>query len=407
MPIAAALSGVIFAGLVGAHYLWRQGGAKPAAGATQRSKHVRPAAIATASTAPAAMRTMRLRRPATADAKSIQPVPAPIARPQASEPAAHANFEHLQTLVAELARSTPGPKARTPDPDSPLAATEAPRTFSIAMEQAAAAQAAASKQATRAMAQRSFAPVGIAADLADALACERVTVYLEPIQQIEIDRPRHFEVSVRFKNAGGAELPHTELLAAAREAGLLARVDAAILPRAARIAQHFQLRGRETEILTRVHGASLPDLDFRAEVTAATIAADGAALVLSFAQGDVRAFGPIHWDILSAIADMGLRFAIESVTDLDMDFEALKRRGFDFVKLDADVLLGGLPATGALVPSRDVCRHFASLALALIVSHIDDRDALARVLGYGVVFGQGALFGSRRAVRPEMLAAAG
>ena len=44
--------------------------------------------------------------------------------PSADQPAT-AGFEHLQSLVAELARMTPGPKARTPDPDAVQAATAA------------------------------------------------------------------------------------------------------------------------------------------------------------------------------------------------------------------------------------------------------------------------------------------
>ena len=242
-----------------------------------------------------------------------------------------------------------------------------------------------------------------AIDLTDALDAGRMTVYLEPIQRIESDRAGHYEVTVRFRTVDGVELPHQDMLAAARFAGLLPRVDAAVLPRAARIAQHFQMRGRDTEILSHVHGASLPDQDFRAEVTAATIAADGAALVLSFAQSDVRGFGPVHWEILSTIADMGLRFAIEDVTDLDMDFETLKHRGFNFAKLDAGVLLDGLPAFAGLIAPADVCRHVASAGLALIVNHIDDEAVLARLLGFGVLFGQGTLFGARRAVRADLL----
>ena len=339
---------------------------------------------------------------------------AAVAVPKPSQVAPD-GFEHLQTLVAELARMTPGPKANSPDPDAVQAAT------AVAWAQYAATRsdqhhsstrhAAAADGIVSVLAQSEPTPTsknapGFAAKLADALAANRLTVYLEPIQQIETDRPRHYEVSVRFNDATGTEMPHALVLAAARDAGMLPRVDAALLPRAARIAQHFQLRGRDTEIFSRVHAASLPDLDFRDEVTAATIAADGAALVLSFEQNDVRAFGPVHWQILSTISDMGLRFAIESVTDLDMDFEALKYRGFNFVKLDADVLIEGLPATGAMVASADVCRHLASVGLALIVSHIDDEQALARILGFGVLFGQGSLFGTKRAVRSDILTSA-
>ncbi len=332
-------------------------------------------------------------------------MPANLAEAQESpQHRAAIGFDRLQVLVAELARSTPGPKAQTPDPDGAKPVATNPETaYSEALERSHSAQAGALTNAARLMRDADAADSGLAAELVDALAADRMTVYLEPIQQMSLDRPGHYEISIRFLSAQGIELPHDELLAAARHAGMLPRVDAAIVPRAARIAQHFQLRGRDTDILARVHGVSLPDHQFRAEVTAAAIAADGAAPVLSFAQADIRRFGRIHWDILSNLADIGVRFAIESVTDLDMDFERLKRQGFAFVKLDQDVLLRGLPVPSGIVATADVCRHFGSLGLALIVNHIDDEAALARILGFGVLFGQGALFGGRRAVRADLL----
>lgn len=319
-------------------------------------------------------------------------------------PAAIDGLDHLQNLVAELARTTPGPKASTPDPDSVHQVATAQAWAQYASHRAVGHEQQTAAHASPAQGLPPAPLTGFAADLSDALTADRLTIYLEPIQQIETDSPRYYEVSVRFKDEAGAELPHRELLAAARESGLLSRVDAALLPRAARIAQHFRVRGRDTDIFSRVHGASLPDQDFRAEVTAATIATDGPALVLSFEQSDLRGFGPIHWEILSTMQDMGLRFAVEGVTDLDMDFEALRQRGFEFVKLDADVLLRGLPAFGGMIASADVCRHLAASGLALIVGHIDDDEALARILGFGVLFGQGALFGTKRAVRSDILA---
>jgi cyclic-di-GMP phosphodiesterase, flagellum assembly factor TipF len=330
--------------------------------------------------------------------------------PSGARQPASLGFDKLQVLVAELARSTPGPKADSPDPDrvTPVVAAATERTVSETFQRShtaqADAQAHALADAARIM-QRATPPVrsGLAAALADALEDERMTVYLEPIQQMAHGRPGHYEISIRFRGADGLELPHDAVLAAARYAGLLPRIDAAMVPRAARIAQHFQLRGRDTDILARVHAVSLPDHEFRAEVTAAAIAADGAAPVLSFAQSDVRMFGRIHWDILSTLADMGVRFAIESVTDLDMDLERLKRQGFAFAKLDKDVLLRGLPAPEGTIPAADVCRHFANAGLALIVNHIDDDAALARILGFGVLFGQGSLFGAPRAVRDDLL----
>ena len=105
------------------------------------------------------------------------------------------------------------------------------------------------------------------------------------------------------------------------------------------------------------------------------------------------------------LAAIGFRFALEEVTDLDMDFAALREIGFAFVELDAPVFLDGLPAPGARVPASDICRHLADFGLSLIVGHIEDDWLLARILGFGVLFGKGAMFGGARLVKDEVVAA--
>ena len=59
------------------------------------------------------------------------------------------------------------------------------------------------------------------------------------------------------------------------------------------------------------------------------------SLVLSFAQSEVRAFTPGHVQALGALSTVGFGFALEEVTDLDMDFAELREMGFAFVELDA------------------------------------------------------------------------
>ena len=129
------------------------------------------------------------------------------------------------------------------------------------------------------------------------------------------------------------------------------------------------------------------------------------SLVLSFAQSEMRTLTPAHTQALAALSTVGFRFALEEVTDLDMDFAALKEMGFAFVELDAPVFLDGLPAAGGRVPASDICRHLADFGLTLIVGRIEDDWLLARILGFGVLFGKGALFGAPRLVKDEVVAA--
>jgi cyclic-di-GMP phosphodiesterase TipF (flagellum assembly factor) len=84
-----------------------------------------------------------------------------------------------------------------------------------------------------------------------------------------------------------------------------------------------------------------------------------------------------------------------------MDLAALKTKGVDFVKLDAPHFLEGLPAAGGRVPASDVCRRLSEDGLTLVVGRIEDEWLLARILGFGVLFGKGALFGEPRIVRDK------
>src|SRR5262245_16881076 len=243
------------------------------------------------------------------------------------------------------------------------------------------------------------------ARIAEAVAAERMEVLLEPIHALVEGRPRHFEVSARLLTADGAAIDPREYAQAARGSGLMPRIDAAKMIRAARIAGRLGQRGREGSVLASMTGDSLTDQAFLEAAAAAPPGAAGMGLVLSFAQSEVRAFTPGHAKALSNLATLGLRFALEAVTDLDMDFAGLKGMGFAFVQLDAPVFLDGLPAASGLVPAADIRRHLANFGLALLVGRIDDDWLLARILGFGVLYGKGALFGGPRLGKDEVVTA--
>jgi cyclic-di-GMP phosphodiesterase TipF (flagellum assembly factor) len=180
------------------------------------------------------------------------------------------------------------------------------------------------------------------------------------------------------------------------------RIDAARMARAARVAGRLGQRGRQGAVLTTMAGESLTDQSF---IDAAAGGPGGnMTLVLAFAQREVRTFTPAHLQALSGLADLGFRFGLEAVTDLDMDFAALQQMGFQFVELDAPVFLDGLPCDGGRVPASDICRHLADYGLSLIVGRIEDDWLLARILGFGVLFGKGTLFGGPRLVKDEVVA---
>ena len=121
-------------------------------------------------------------------------------------------------------------------------------------------------------------------------------------------------------------------------------------------------------------------------------------LVLSFDQSEVAALGPAQMSALAELNDIGFRFALHGLANLDMDFEGLADVGFEFVKLDADLFAGGLALSGANVPPQDLARFFQDHDMTVIAGRIETEDERARMLSYGVALGQGTLFGAPRAV---------
>jgi cyclic-di-GMP phosphodiesterase TipF (flagellum assembly factor) len=244
--------------------------------------------------------------------------------------------------------------------------------------------------------------------LSDAIKAGRIDVRLEPILGLEDQQTRHYEVSVRLRDVAGAPMEVDGTGPDLRGTGLLPLFDSVRVARTAAVARRLEERGKSGSIFSRFSGESVADEGFLGELaeTLHQRASLAAQLVLSFTQADVRGFATAEWDSLADMRALGFRFALSDITDLDMDFEALAEQGFAFVKLDAEVFLKGLPAANGMIPSSDVCRHLAKLGLTLVVERIDNEDKLARIFGFGVLLGQGQLFGGPRPVRSDVTAGA-
>jgi cyclic-di-GMP phosphodiesterase TipF (flagellum assembly factor) len=242
--------------------------------------------------------------------------------------------------------------------------------------------------------------------IAEAIAAERFEVLIEPIHALAEGRPRHYEVSMRLLTADGAILEQADYMRTAQSSDLLAHIDAARMLRAARVARRLAERGRQGSVLSAMAGDSITDNGFLDAIAQETGHDGRIQLVLSFAQSDARNFTPAHAEALGTMAASGFGFALEDVTDLEMDFAKLKAIGFEFVKLDAKVFLDGMQAPGGCVAAADICRYLSEYGLGLIVANIEDDWLLAKVMGFGVLLGKGTMFGGPRRV-PEVVAGPG
>ncbi len=243
------------------------------------------------------------------------------------------------------------------------------------------------------------------AAVADALASEDIDVFLETINGLDDFRARHYEVSVRLRLADGETLDGDRMVSETRGSGLLPLIEAVKVSSAKRVAVQMISRGRSGDFFSLVDGEALQTGQFSDDMETIVGGDEMLAtrLVLAFSQSDVRGFTPAQWDSLREIAGLGFRFSVEDITDLDMDFEKLGSNGFAFAKLDAQVFLDGLPIESGHLPAADICRYLSGAGLALIVGRIADETTRAKIMGFGVLYGQGTLFGGPRPVRSDVL----
>ena len=298
--------------------------------------------------------------------------------------------------AAAPSKEKPAPTASSPQQDVP------PRSNEMGVQPVA--KVAERPQQASPVPQEAGTPV--VAALAEAIERERIDLYLQPIFGLEQRRAKHFELSARLRDGSGVPMLRAQYASQLSDMGLLPQVDLAVLAAAGKIVRRLVAGGKSHNLFSNVASESLADDAFLEAFGNELRMQDNLSghFVVSFDQSSVHTFAPAHWDTLSTLAGLGFRFSLEAVTNLDMDLEQLKKNGFAFVKLDADVFLRGLTAGETVVPSADICRHLANLGFGLIVDGIGDEASLGQLQRDGVLLGQGVLLGEAKPVKAEILA---
>jgi cyclic-di-GMP phosphodiesterase TipF (flagellum assembly factor) len=246
------------------------------------------------------------------------------------------------------------------------------------------------------------------ATVREAISAGRVDVFLEPILGLGDQSAQHYEVSIKLRGWNMEDLGDgTAGLLTGR--GLLPLFDTARIERSAIVADRLKSRGKSGAVFSRASGEALLEPDFTRNMQMDFVARPATArqLILTFSQSDIRSFRAAEQRAISALSALGFRFAIGGLTDLDMNFSAMAKAGFAFVKVDAAVMLHGLAHPGGHIPASDVCRFLADQGFGLIVDGIDSEEMLARLFGFGVLMGQGTLFGGPRPVKAEVVTSRG
>ncbi|MFC0242007.1 EAL domain-containing protein [Rhodopseudomonas telluris] len=308
---------------------------------------------------------------------------------------------HEDMLMAAASGAAPQPQplldpgARLPDqqgiqpPPSaePMALTELP---------AAPAPAPAAPKPARTAPQLLEAVRG-------AVEHGRLDIYLQPLVTLPQRKVRFYEIVTRLRDGNDQILTAQEFLTAAETAGLMGRIDHAVMLRAVQVLRRLMVRNKDVGVFVNIAGATLSDaaafaqcLDFLEANRALA-----PSFVLEFKQATLRKLGPLEAEHLAALAQRGYRFSIDHVTDLRFEPRELADRGVRFIKVPAALLLEERERPAADIHPADLSDLLGRFGIDLIAERIEGERAVVDLLDYDVRFGQGFLFAAPRPLRPE------
>jgi len=235
------------------------------------------------------------------------------------------------------------------------------------------------------------------AAIAEAIADNRIELYLQPIVTLPQRKVRCYEATARLHGEGGAVETIVEEI---ERADLAFKLDRLMLFRCVQVARRLQVNDRDVGVICHIGAATLAATDEAKQLLDFIIANQAltGVLTLALSQADYRALPPAARENLATLAARGFRFALDRLGDLHVDPREVADHGFRFLKAPAALLLAGAPQAAELL---------ARAGVDLIAEDIDGEGNVLDLLDRDVRFGQGALFCPPRPARPDALQANG
>jgi cyclic-di-GMP phosphodiesterase TipF (flagellum assembly factor) len=207
-----------------------------------------------------------------------------------------------------------------------------------------------------------------------------------------------------------------EYLSVAEPEGLVAAIDNLLLFRCVQIVRRLARQDRKVGIFCNISLASLSDEGFFPQFLEFLSANKdlAGALIFELGQAAFEQRGPVEARHMARLADLGVRFSLDKVMDLDLDFQDLARADIKFIKVGAQMLLDQLEENdGRLVirslpdlHAADFARLTRRYGVETIVEKVESERQIVDILDLDMAFGQGHLFGEPRAIRDAVLAEA-
>lgn len=260
-------------------------------------------------------------------------------------------------------------------------------------------------------------PVGMMEVVREALAENRVDLYLQPVVGLPNRKTIFYESFSRLRDPSGRVIMPAEYLAVAEPAGLVTAIDNLLLFRCVQIVRRLAGQDRRIGIFCNVSIESLGDDHFFPQFLDLLRANRdlSSALIFELGQAAFDARTAVQARNMGKLAELGFRFSLDKIAAFDLDMQDLSRSDVKFVKVAAQPLLDQLTE----VDDRLVLRALPDLAaedyallmrrygVELIVEKVENERQVVDILELDIRMAQGHLFGEPRAIKDAVLADAG
>ena len=330
-------------------------------------------------------------------------------------------IEHLQATVAALSQgggrsavTPPPPPPAPPPPSAPRAAQppSPPPAGRAEPKPSAPPKAAAPVKAPAAeglagtvlgvLADRAaIANTGSEADtsllaIVEGLMADNIDLYAEPIVTLPERKLAHYECYGGVRAPDGGVLGLDQSLDLSGRDELMGAIENALMTRCLDRLAGIDLSGsNDGGCFYNVAGSTLGDRGFFASLIEYLGAHRDIAgkLILEFTQDVLMEHGESAVEDLVRLQDLGVRFSIDEVNDLEIDFESLVGFGFRFVKVGSKFIRVQANAADDPETVRGLAKSLEALGIATVVENVETDLSLVELIGFDIGLGQGPLFG--------------
>ena len=213
----------------------------------------------------------------------------------------------------------------------------------------------------------------------------------QPIISLRGDEAENYETFLRLLNSKGEEVPASDFLPAAMEAGLALEIDRWLISRAVKLLSNHRSKGAETHLLLNLSAASLQSPDMVQWIAAilkeARLPAD--AIIFQFNDADINTYlkqAKVHTD---ALRQMHCRVSISHFGGALNPYASLKHVQADYIQIDGS-FTRDLSTAAAVDTLKEMISALHNQGKLTIAPYVDSATMMPTLWQAGVNYIQGS-----------------